>query len=326
MNLQLLTLLVTTVVGLPAWAGSWSLPAIDPSTQELWVVNASAVAETAWVAPAHLDANTNNEIAVELAPRSKQKVDLASLGASPWFQVKSRENVRLQVLIKNLSANNSWSAVPEGRTRKRGLQTSDADAVFIHNLSPISQDGLILVQLRSGGIWRRNFRMEAFESAKVSLPETDFQQVQVEGEMPLLATAHTSRGPAFLNPIKEDVYPIKATRFLLTNSSKTQSYVVELSDPLMIAQARQQIANPNTYQARILFAEISDGPNGTNQDLSNWGQGSWSWHVSRPIKFGELASQSCDGSPEFIEDFLAAWLQSGSIICFWGYKVTEELR
>ncbi len=322
-----MTLFVTTLlVGLPALAGSWSVPALDLAQQELWLVNSSALAETAWVAPAHLDANTNNEIAVELAPRSRQKVDFSTLGSSPWFQVKSRDNVKLQVLIKNLQLNKTWLVVPEGRSKKRGLQTSDADAVFINNLSPISQEGLILVQLRTGGIWRRNFRMEAFESAKVSLPETEFQQIQVEGEMPLLATAHTSRGPAFLNPIKEDVYPSKASRFVLTNSSKTQSYVVELTDPLMIAQAREQIAKPSSFQARILFAEIGSGPNSINQDLSHWAQGSWSWHVSRPLKFGELASQSCDGSPEFIEDFLSAWLKSGSIICFWGYKVTEELR
>lgn len=56
----------------------------------------------------------------------------------------------------------------------------------------------------------------------------------------------------------------------------------------------------------------------------------WSWHISKVFRFAELASQSCDGSPQFIEDILPAWVggvfNGGSTtICFWGYQVTEEL-
>lgn len=320
--LQLCTLLFVLTAAVTAQAGSWSFPALNARTQQLWLVNTSAQEQIAWVAPAHEDANTNAEISVELAPWSRQQVDVSALASSPWLQVKAREGASLQVMMNE---NGRWVSIPEGRTNKRGLQTSQGEAVFVTNLSPISQDGEIVVQLRNGRLWRQAFQMLAFESAKVSLPEFDFVQIEVRAAMAITAWIWSAQGTQFLKPLQEDAYRKSGTRFLLANPEKNQSFVVELTDPAMIAQARAQIQNPHDFRARILFAEIGATPNSTNQDLANWGRGSWSWHVSKPIKFGELASQACDGSPEFIEDFLAAWLKSGSIICFWNYKVVQEL-
>lgn len=320
---QLCTLLFVLTVAVTVQAGNWSTPALDARTQQLWLVNASAQTELAWVTPAHEDANTNAEIGLELAPWSRQQVDVSALAGSPWLQVKARDGAGLQVMMNE---NGRWVSIPEGRTNKRGLQTSRGEAVFVTNLSPISQDGEIVVQLRNGGLWRQTFQMLAFESAKVSLPEFDFVQIEVRASMAITAWIWSPQGTQYLKPLKQDEYlKMGDARFVLANPAKTQSFVVELTDPDMIRQAREQIQSPDDFRARILFAEIGPTPNQTNQDLSNWGRGSWSWHVSRPIKFGELASQACDGSPEFIEDFLAAWLKSGSIICFWNYKVVQEL-
>lgn len=118
--------------------------------------------------------------------------------------------------------------------------------------------------------------------------------------------------------------------FLLANENRTQSYIVRLTDPGQMQAAREQIANPTGWRARILIGEVSAGSNRDNQNLLSPYAPMWSWHISKVYRFAELASQACDGHPQFIEDVLPAWLggafNGGSkVICFWGYRIVEEL-
>lgn len=118
--------------------------------------------------------------------------------------------------------------------------------------------------------------------------------------------------------------------FLLANESRTHSYTVRLTDPAQIQAARDQIKYPTGLRARILVGQVSAGSNRDNQNMVGPYKHMWSWHISKVFRFAELASQSCDGNPQFIEDVLPAWVGGGfnggsTVICFWGYRVVEEL-
>jgi len=138
----------------------------------------------------------------------------------------------------------------------------------------------------------------------------------------------TPTGVMLLSPQTERNFSFAATEahFILESGDHSQSFVVSLTDPDLIAQARAQISSPGDFRARILIGQISGGSGGVNQNLRGSFNAPWSWHVAKVVKFAEMASQGCDGSPDFVEDFLQSWLDSKSNICFWSYRITRELQ
>lgn len=328
-NRQLMTLvfLMTMLLVSSAGARVWFVPSLEEG-QELWVVNHSGAVQDAWLSPAQQDLNTDNEITLTVAPRSRARLQPPSEWGEPrWLQIKGADGgaQTLQVLFKN---NGRWILVPEGRSARRELASSRGEAVRVTNLSPIGQEGRILVQFRNGGFWQKRFRTEGFESTKISLPDPEFSRIQIHGEMPLLATTlNSSDDFEFFRVGAEDRHPKSQTaRFVLSNPDKTQSFVVEIKDPELIRQAREQIQFPNELRPRVLIGKISATPNQTNQNLASPLRGSWSWHVSDVIRFAGFGAQWCDGYPEYIEEYLAGFLKSETQICFWSYQVTEELK
>lgn len=112
-------------------------------------------------------------------------------------------------------------------------------------------------------------------------------------------------------------------------SERNQSFVVALSDPEHIAQARAIIANggrPDDDTPGILLARIGLGGDGFNRDLRDPDQRLWRWHIEQVDGFGGLAIELCDGWPGFVEENPKAFIQNtGGQICFWGYTVKSEL-
>ena len=213
------------------------------------------------------------------------------------------------------------------------LQVQGQSIVLITNFSSQSQAGKILSRSLTGRPGpSQSFTLKAYESVQVPFRQTLGSSLEIEGDYPLGAVLKVGHQTDLFQPkikkFRKSDNP--GVLFLLSNENRTQSYLVRLTDPAQIQQAREQISNPTGWRPRILVGQVALGSNRDNQNLLGPFKHMWSWHISKVFRFAELASQSCDGSPQFIEDILPAWVggafNGGSTtICFWGYQVTEEL-
>lgn len=78
------------------------------------------------------------------------------------------------------------------------------------------------------------------------------------------------------------------------------SYILPLSDPEDIAEAREIIARGGTGLGTIVVAKIVAGSDGINRDVLAPGEPLWSWHVT---EFGLFA----DGVIEILEGWPGGW-------------------
>lgn len=107
----------------------------------------------------------------------------------------------------------------------------------------------------------------------------------------------------------------------------SDSFLLPLSDPLAIAQARARIAQGNASGVgSIVSAQIAAGADGFNRDVNRPGTSLWSWHVTQFEGFADSAIELCDGWPGFVEQDPAAFIANTSgRICFWNYRIVAEL-
>lgn len=112
-------------------------------------------------------------------------------------------------------------------------------------------------------------------------------------------------------------------------TERDQSFLVALTDPEHIANARALIANggrPSDDIPGILLARIGAGGDGFNRDIRDSEQRRWRWHIDQVDGFGGLAIELCDGWPGFIEENPKAFIRNtGGQICLWGYTIKSEL-
>jgi hypothetical protein len=108
------------------------------------------------------------------------------------------------------------------------------------------------------------------------------------------------------------------------------SYILPLTKPADIQQARQLIAN---QESKIVVAEISKGPADpypVNRDLTH--PRTWSWHVSEFIGFADIGIEILDGWPTYVEDHYDEWVaitkgpNGKGRIGFWSYTVVREIE
>lgn len=112
--------------------------------------------------------------------------------------------------------------------------------------------------------------------------------------------------------------------FVLSNGAGDESFVIALDDPALISQARAYIKQG---LAKLLVADIEPAGDRTeNRNFSLPDRSPWSWKVSKVIRFNDLGSLACDGSPSQIEEFFPRWMNpSNRHICFWRYHLKREL-
>ncbi len=137
-------------------------------------------------------------------------------------------------------------------------------------------------------------------------------------------TSNGSASPVFVSP-QESKVDRKAAYFLVEQrTGETDSYIVRIIAPLMIARARQQVADPSLEQ--ILFAKIEKGSQGFNRNWSKFDKSFWSWSVSEVTNFADLGSTSCNGFPQAVEDRVDQWVTQPGQTCFWSYRIRKELK
>lgn len=112
--------------------------------------------------------------------------------------------------------------------------------------------------------------------------------------------------------------------FVLSNGAGDESFVIGLDDPALIAQARTFIKQG---LAKLLVADIEPAlDRSENRNYSLPDRSPWSWKVSKVLRFNDLGSLACDGSPSQIEEFFPRWMNPANRhICFWRYHLKREL-
>lgn len=100
-----------------------------------------------------------------------------------------------------------------------------------------------------------------------------------------------------------------------------RTFVIELTDPAKIHQARDAIRDPENHPHSVLGIIVKE-PAAYNPP--------WSYHLDPPtIELFESAIEVCDAAPQYVEEHLAE--ACGAFLpdcrwCPWSSKVLEEVR
>jgi hypothetical protein len=104
------------------------------------------------------------------------------------------------------------------------------------------------------------------------------------------------------------------------------SYVLPLTDPKDIAQARRLIAEGPEIGSAIAGARIAAGADGINRDYLAPDAPAWSWHVTEFLGFTDSTLEILDGWPGYVEHDVEEWIRmTDGMIGFWAYTVIAEL-
>lgn len=122
--------------------------------------------------------------------------------------------------------------------------------------------------------------------------------------------------------------PDSAVWFVVTpiDGNRDLSYLLPLSEPADIDHARRLVNEGPGAVAGIVSARIAAGADGFNRNMLDPQTPLWSWHVIGVEGFGDFAIELCDGNPQLVEDDVDGWIiNTGGVICFWGYTISAEL-
>jgi hypothetical protein len=333
MNLIIKSVLIAlaTFTGRPVLSQPWYHP--TEGVDSAFLQNTSNDTVDLWLTGPSMNGQFQEEINIELAPNESKQVSLKDLPAAwPYFTFKSYEQLPVKIFLQE---NKSIFSLTAGRgdTLSIPLRATfkssriEPATLTITNLIPFGQDGRIRIFSLGNLENIIPFSLNAHESIKVPISINGATKVQIEGAYAL--AAHLSakdlevagvpvRSLASLNPSTEGVY------FLMSSPDQTESYIFQTTNDAIIKEAREQILGL-TYK-RPLVARVQLGHGNMNRNLNSSLKTTWSWSVSEALRFADLVSQDCDGSPQILEDFLSWWMNKPQpVICFWNYKIEKEV-
>jgi len=319
-------ILALVVLFLPvrrALAQPWFLP--TEGVDSVILTNTSAQPQTVWVDAPNNPQAPVAEMGVAIPANQSVSVNLSAFKNQTWFQIKSYSQVPITA---SATLKGQVTSVASGRSdtlEVQGGREDSAGFIELVNLSPNDQEVVVQESTEGGEII---VPLKGFD--RVQLPQLleAQQSYRILGQYPLAASFLSSQYSASAVPIvsEQKFKPDPSeTYFLMANSSHTQSFVFHSHDPNLIAQARSQLSNLPERQRKIFVGKVGFGHDNNNRDLIGPTHNSWSWNVTEAIKFGDLGSQSCDGNPALVEDNIKSWLAAPGGICFWNYKLIQEL-
>lgn len=261
--------------------------------------------------------------------QSKQRLDLSTLRSHPWIQIKVHEEDEDSLIIKLRNYDGETQDLHRERANRFIARTpaSDFDEYQIANLSETAQTLLITERSKQGDVPKSSYH-ELPAKGVLQLPKPLLaQSIEVQGTLPLFVSWTKKDSFLVWEPVQDNT-PLKDpehTLFLAVDSSARESFVVPISDPELIAKARQQIQQPNEHLDTIIIGEPTWSAGISNRNLVSPFQASWSWELKTVYGFSSVASDSCNGTPSILEDFLPLWLGSNRLICFRDYRIVYEI-
>lgn len=311
-------------------AARWTLPANESG--QVSIVNPSRDLVEVYRKDFQAAPGTVSETASRLPARQTLKMDV-SLGLElsvieiPALSKATVKFTNAQGLAQELGSGQS------NHLSFTSQATRNSGELVLTNLSSQSQDGRILSR-KPGHEGQELQRVHLGGREVLKLPMTGLSgsAFSIESEFNLQAHIKDGSNLEFATlRLNHRALPAPQGRyFVVANSNRSAAYLVDLTDPAMISEARLQIQEPEIYHPRILVAEIGVNHVGDNRNWDDKTRHPWSWRISVPLRFASLASQACDGHPQQVEDQLKAWLTGDytggrPVICFWGYQVVQEL-
>jgi|GEM_PF-6608378 len=262
---------------------------------------------------------------------SKRRFSLKNLRQHAFVQVKIHEEDQNSLIVRLRRPDGEIFEVGPGHSQNfSGRPSSRLESLLITNMSELSQK-VQIKRTTTPGIGSSNSMTESLNLPgqghlviEQNLPATN---IQVEGELPLFVAWTGKDDFELLSPKAPENFSRKpkGVRFVLADSTKQESFIVDLEDEKMIAEARSQLRRPADDQKTILFALPDFGSDGMNQNWMHPHRPAWSWHIRKVFQFGQFGSDSCNGTPSLVEDFLSQWITSERAICFRDYRVVREL-
>lgn len=201
--------------------------------------------------------------------------------------------------------------------------------IWLQNLFP-GNNSFNVELLNSTLKMQRQFHLQlpSYKESVFSIPTLgdDWDYIRVSAVERFTAFNLTQTGsvaPVIVTPQASKLDPQAAYFLVEHRSGDADSYVIKILDPVMLARARMQVADP--HLEKIIFAKIEKGSNGFNRNWSKPEKSFWSWSVSEVTGFADIGSTACNGYPQGLEDRLEAWLEQPGQTCFWSYRVKKEL-
>ncbi|KAL6075758.1 hypothetical protein QOT17_003454 [Balamuthia mandrillaris] len=119
-----------------------------------------------------------------------------------------------------------------------------------------------------------------------------------------------------------------------------QNFVVAASDKHLIAEARAELKQNNQSSHRLVVGKLAFG-NGCFNNCTGEGRAkgkgqckglsqndsmAYSWHLLPDAwKLSDMATEVCDGQPDFVEESLDYWVCTVKTYCPWSGYLVQEL-
>lgn len=130
--------------------------------------------------------------------------------------------------------------------------------------------------------------------------------------LPLAACQEANNGP---------LPPTDARQFMFGMRGLPDAegqFVAITSDASVLAKLESELARPAAQRTLHITGPIARGGGGYNL--------SWSWSfVPDQWDMVELSVETCDGTPQMVEDNLDHWLKDIGVFCPWASYVQREL-
>lgn len=302
----------------------WHLP-IEKELKTLRIFNRDNQARPLWISGPILEYRDPMEVSYEVPAFGTLEIPLNEFLDFPWIHLKTQDAGILQVEIltrykTSILLNSGPSLLWKSRIRPQSQAVILNLAPFDQQVS-IGQDGKKIQSLTLPYLGKARISLEQYSSGSMLTFEG---QARIAG---LMISPYTTKAfaPDSAKVVLNPTVNLQTHYFRLSNKTNRQSYVAAISDPDLVKQAQLQVREPSQSLPRILIGEIDYGNGGFNRDFSDVRSNPWSWNIKRVIRFSQLASQECDGSPAMLEELLMPWKENSGVICFWGYRILEEL-
>lgn len=177
-------------------------------------------------------------------------------------------------------------------------------------------------------IHQEDLNLQSFEQRnyKPDIEKLNVFQLRISAANRFTAFTMTSTGARGPNSVKvqTSTVDLQSAYFVVgPRGGGGDSFVARISDPIMIARARELIQHPE-YE-KMLFAKIEKGHQGFNRNFNKSEKSFWSWSITEVTNFADYGSTACNGFPQLVEDTVDSWVQNPGRICFWEYRVQKEL-
>lgn len=294
--------------------------------QALRLVNTSDYAQTLWISKPVLASEGLSEDRWDVPAHSKLEVPLEDYKDQSFLRLEAT-SASLQTYWQNRSKE-GWALLPWGTSNELLLGRGAPHlTIWVSNSTALSQK-VELIGADNNSIYK-SWQLGPYETKNIVFRGTA-GALKLQGEYRIGGVASDAllhQALSFKPQQSSFVSNGSNPLFEVSNATRSESFVIEISDPKLIASARAQIQDPAAFVPRLLVAQISEGSANLNRDLSSTFLAPWSWHIQRVIRFADFASIDCDGGPSLVEKTFPWWQESkGGLICFWGYRVIRELQ